>query len=64
MPGFFACSNGCGRAYNTYATMSRHVRLDCGSERRFQCNQCQKYFKRKYHLKRHYTTHSKTVKIE
>ncbi|XP_055918381.1 zinc finger protein with KRAB and SCAN domains 5-like [Eupeodes corollae] len=37
--------------------MIRHLRLDCGTEKPFQCSVCKKTFKRKYHLKRHYTIH-------
>ncbi|XP_055530380.1 longitudinals lacking protein, isoforms H/M/V isoform X11 [Wyeomyia smithii] len=53
----FECRKGCGKVYNTYATMTRHMRLDCGIEHRFSCELCFKTFKRKYHLNRHYRTH-------
>lgn len=42
--------------------MIRHVQLDCGNFKKFSCTVCNKSFKRKYHLKRHYLTHLPTTK--
>lgn len=58
----YPCTNGCGKVYNLYSTMIRHVQLDCGNYKRFACIVCNKTFKRKYHLKRHYLTHLPTTK--
>lgn len=51
------CENNCGKWYPTRHGMLRHLRSDCGKEKQFQCKICLKFFKRKYHLKRHYQTH-------
>lgn len=58
----YPCTNGCGKVYNLYSTMIRHVQLDCGNYKKFSCIVCNKSFKRKYHLKRHYLTHLPTTK--
>lgn len=39
--------------------MVRHVSLDC-VDKRFTCPLCEKNFKRKYHLNRHFSKHIKT----
>lgn len=52
----FPCAKGCGKVYNSRATMVRHVSLDC-NDKRFECPLCHKVFKRKYHLNRHYSKH-------
>lgn len=43
----------CGRVYKWKITLNRHLRLECGQERQFQCELCCMRFKRKCHMERH-----------
>lgn len=57
VPVIVPCENNCGKYYTSVGTMLRHKRLDCGNIKKFTCTICEKTFKRKYHLKRHFNTH-------
>lgn len=58
------CPNNCGRCYsgNTRkGTLNRHLKLECGVERKFQCSYCSKRFSRKNTLKTHYVCVHKLI---
>lgn len=46
------CPN-CGRLYSRTDSLSRHLRLECGKEPRFQCPFCLYRAKQKVNLKSH-----------
>ncbi|XP_066959268.1 longitudinals lacking protein, isoforms A/B/D/L-like isoform X4 [Macrobrachium rosenbergii] len=46
------CSK-CGRSYTLRSNLSRHMRLECGVERRYSCSYCQKKFSHAHHLRSH-----------
>ena len=56
-----SCSGGtsgfpcvqCGRQFRWKSNLSRHLRLECGVERKFQCHHCQYRFVHKHHLESH-----------
>lgn len=48
----FTC-RACGRAYKHAATLSRHLRLECGREPQFPCPLCVYKAKRKGTLQSH-----------
>lgn len=54
----FICENRCGKSYSLHYNMLRHLKHECGGQRKFECDVCFKKFTRKYHLKRHqYSVH-------
>lgn len=51
------CPNKCGRCYSgpqRKGTLSRHLRHECGGQKKFACSICLKRFTRKSDLKIHY----------
>ncbi|ALC40614.1 maker11 [Drosophila busckii] len=49
----------CGRYYNTTSRLLLHQREECQDFKRFQCDYCLKWFKRRSHLNRHLHTSRK-----
>ncbi|KAH8394939.1 hypothetical protein KR222_011342, partial [Zaprionus bogoriensis] len=47
----------CGRYYNTENRLMLHQREECQDFKRFQCDYCLKWFKRRSHLNRHKKLH-------
>lgn len=50
------CPNGCGRFYSGHlrkGNLNRHLNLECGVSRKFECRYCWKRFARKNELKKH-----------
>lgn len=47
----------CGRYYNTENRLMLHQREECQDFKRFQCDFCLKWFKRRSHLNRHKKLH-------
>lgn len=47
----------CGRYYNTANRLMLHQREECQDFKRFQCDYCLKWFKRRSHLNRHKKLH-------
>ncbi|KAH8401966.1 hypothetical protein KR009_008953, partial [Drosophila setifemur] len=47
----------CGRYYNTLSRLMLHQREECQDFKRFQCDFCLKWFKRRSHLNRHKKLH-------
>ncbi|XP_042860692.1 uncharacterized protein LOC122246277 [Penaeus japonicus] len=43
----------CGRTYTLRSNLSRHMRLECGVERRYSCSYCHKRFSHAHHLRSH-----------
>lgn len=48
----FGCFR-CGKSYKRKETLSRHLRLECGTFPQFACAICNFRFKRKEHLTSH-----------
>ncbi|KAK3865329.1 hypothetical protein Pcinc_029053 [Petrolisthes cinctipes] len=51
-PATHACPK-CGRCYTLRSNLSRHMRLECGVERRYSCTFCHKRFSHAHHLRSH-----------
>lgn len=49
----FPCPNGCGRQYKYKGNLTVHLKLECGKEKQFKCEYCEKEFHHKSHLKKH-----------
>lgn len=43
----------CGKHYKRKETLSRHLRLECGTDPKFRCEHCSQRFKRREHLVAH-----------
>jgi hypothetical protein len=43
----------CNKSYKNKASLSRHVKYECGPEHKFKCIYCFKAMKQKYDLKKH-----------
>lgn len=43
----------CGKAYKWACNLGRHVKFECNTEPKFQCQICQKKFKQKVNLRTH-----------
>ncbi|XP_033252913.1 longitudinals lacking protein, isoforms N/O/W/X/Y-like isoform X13 [Drosophila miranda] len=54
----------CGRYYNTMNRLSLHQREECQDFKRFQCDYCLKWFKRRSHLNRHKKLHDAELAAE
>jgi Zinc finger, C2H2 type. len=52
------CS-GCLKVYSTRSALHRHIRYECGVERRFKCPVCHRPFRHKHHLRYHMNQHVK-----
>lgn len=48
----FACPR-CPKMYKQHFNLLRHLRLECGVERRFECHICKRRFCRQNQMKRH-----------
>lgn len=48
----YGCAR-CGKHYKRKETLSRHVRLECGTVPKFKCDYCMYRFKRREHLVAH-----------
>lgn len=51
--GNFFCPNNCGRSYKYKWNLNQHLRYECGQEKQFKCNKCNKCFTQKVSLKSH-----------
>ncbi|KAK7573708.1 hypothetical protein V9T40_010899 [Parthenolecanium corni] len=49
----FPCPNNCGKVYKHAKTMRRHVRDECGDQRKFRCDYCGRSFSRNQNLRIH-----------
>lgn len=49
----YVCPNDCGRSYLRKETLRRHLRLECGVERKHRCGICDQRFVRRDHVKVH-----------
>ncbi|XP_026481455.1 transcriptional regulator MNL1-like [Ctenocephalides felis] len=49
----YICPNDCGRSYLRKETLRRHLRLECGVERKHRCGICDQRFVRRDHVKVH-----------
>ncbi|XP_017836857.1 longitudinals lacking protein, isoforms N/O/W/X/Y isoform X13 [Drosophila busckii] len=54
----------CGRYYNTTSRLLLHQREECQDFKRFQCDYCLKWFKRRSHLNRHRKLHETELAAE
>nr|XP_036669100.1 longitudinals lacking protein, isoforms N/O/W/X/Y isoform X15 [Drosophila suzukii] len=54
----------CGRYYNTLNRLTLHQREECQDFKRFQCDFCLKWFKRRSHLNRHKKLHDAELFLE
>ncbi|XP_017053626.1 longitudinals lacking protein, isoforms N/O/W/X/Y isoform X13 [Drosophila ficusphila] len=54
----------CGRYYNTLSRLTLHQREECQDFKRFQCDFCLKWFKRRSHLNRHKKLHDAELFLE
>ncbi|KAH8367196.1 hypothetical protein KR084_007734, partial [Drosophila pseudotakahashii] len=54
----------CGRYYNTFNRLNLHQREECQDFKRFQCDFCLKWFKRRSHLNRHKKLHDAELFLE
>ena len=48
----------CGRQFSSNKNLQYHMETNCGKEKRFKCNECNKDFYTKYTLKTHQLNHS------
>ncbi len=61
-PGGFHCPNGCGRKYKYKGNLSQHLKNECGKEKQFECEFCNKRFTHKSTVKKHaYLLHNKII---
>ena len=51
--GYYFCMIGCGRSYKSYHTMTRHMKFECSTGKKFECDVCKRRFSHKHHLKNH-----------
>lgn len=49
----------CHKVYSTKSALLRHMRYECGVERRFKCQVCNRLFRHKHHLRYHLNLHVK-----
>ena len=49
----------CHKVYSTRSALFRHIRYECGVERRFKCHICYRLFRHKHHLRYHLNSHVK-----
>lgn len=57
----YACSL-CNKSYARKKTLGRHLRLECGKNPTFQCQECFQMFRHGYELLRHLRTiHLKNI---
>lgn len=60
--GGFQCPNGCGRKYKYKGNLSQHLKNECGKEKQFECEFCNKRFTHKSTVKKHaYLLHNKII---
>lgn len=60
--GSFHCPNGCGRKYKYKGNLSQHLKNECGKEKQFECEFCNKRFTHKSTVKKHaYLLHNKII---
>ncbi|XP_073968557.1 longitudinals lacking protein, isoforms A/B/D/L-like isoform X2 [Rhodnius prolixus] len=52
----FICDN-CGRTYKYQRALHRHSKYECGKEPQFTCPLCERRFKQKINMKKHYMRH-------
>ncbi|GAB0096973.1 Zinc finger C2H2 superfamily [Sergentomyia squamirostris] len=43
----------CGKNYKEPSSLQRHIRYECGGQKKFRCMMCGKAFSQSTHLKRH-----------
>lgn len=58
------CPNNCGRCYKgpgRKGSLFRHLKNECGVQKKFQCSLCLKRFSHKNHLKNHSITIHKKI---
>lgn len=48
----FQCAK-CEKSYKSKPNLYRHIRLECGVNRRYTCVHCNMGFKHNHHLRRH-----------
>lgn len=48
----FMCPN-CTKTYRLKHSLTRHIKLECGKDPQYRCNECNRKFKHKYDLKVH-----------
>lgn len=54
------CS-ACGKKYSLKHNLARHVRFECGGQRRFSCHLCPNKYTQNVSLRRHLTHHHNVV---
>lgn len=54
------CS-ACGKRYSLKHNLARHVRFECGGQRRFSCHLCPNKYTQNVSLRRHLTHHHNVV---
>jgi len=54
------CS-ACGKRYSLKHNLARHVRFECGGQRRFSCHLCPNKYTQNVSLQRHLTHHHNVV---
>lgn len=60
--GGYHCPNGCGRKYKYKGNLSQHLKNECGKEKQFECEFCNKRFTHKSTVKKHaYLLHNKII---
>lgn len=58
----YYCPNGCGRKYKYKGNLSQHLKNECGKEKQFECEVCNKRFTHKSTVKKHaYLLHNKII---
>lgn len=59
----FFCPNHCGRTYTVKGSLSRHLKYECGTSKKFNCEFCRRQFCHKADLKKHVGLVHKTIML-
>ena len=57
-PQSFTCPT-CQKVYNRKDSLTAHLKIHAGTQKKYKCGKCDKTFSRSNHLKKHQKTHEK-----